>query len=165
MGQEFDWERFVELWQAYRSGQFVSLSGFAEDWRDQSSGWSAPDGWAYGMTLSVESAVFLLSSKSTSSRHDGLRHLGSSSQWSFLSRRYTASKLTVSLLWNPGRVPFSMEKVCGVESWTYSASYQPATLLGKARELAAEPAVSLFELFRWDVSQDTIRGIQDKLPE
>ncbi len=58
--QATDWEHFVELWRAYKSGQFVSINALSEDWRDQSYGWRAPEGWQYGKTLSVDDAVFRL---------------------------------------------------------------------------------------------------------
>src|SRR3989337_3033873 len=41
VGQESEWEEFLEIWRFYRSGQFVDLAGIPEDWRDQSKLWPA----------------------------------------------------------------------------------------------------------------------------
>lgn len=36
VGQESEWQEFLELWRFYQSGQFVDIAGIWEDWRDQS---------------------------------------------------------------------------------------------------------------------------------
>ena len=36
VGQETGWEHYRELWRLYRSGQFLFLGGYEEDWRDHS---------------------------------------------------------------------------------------------------------------------------------
>src|SRR5438552_1882314 len=36
VGQSYQWEHQLELWRLYRSGQFVSISGIPNEWRDES---------------------------------------------------------------------------------------------------------------------------------
>src|SRR5918999_2600983 len=58
IGQEIAWEYYLELWRFYQSGQFVHLSGMAEDWLDRSR-LSPPDqSWKPRTFLNVVGAVF-----------------------------------------------------------------------------------------------------------
>ena len=54
IGQESEWERFVEVWRIYQSGQFVDVAGMTEDWHDQSEWLPAPEKWEPGHFLGVE---------------------------------------------------------------------------------------------------------------
>ena len=58
IGQEIAWEYYLELWRFYQSGQFVHLSGMAEDWLDRSR-LSPPDqSWKPRTFLNVVGVVF-----------------------------------------------------------------------------------------------------------
>jgi len=60
IGQEPEWEQYLELWRFYQSGQFVDFMGLDEDWRDQSKLWPPPGDWKPCLFLDVEETVFQL---------------------------------------------------------------------------------------------------------
>jgi hypothetical protein len=155
-----DWEHYIELWRAYKSGQFVSVSGIWNDWQDQSRLWPAPSGWRAGTTLLVEGVVFrfveiyefaarwaqalaLKGSLSISSAIKGLQDR--------------------QIVFSPGRTPFFTPQACTVPEWAHSESYDLTMLRGQPRELAISPTISLFELFGWDAGPGRIRDIQGQL--
>jgi len=158
--QSLDWDHHVELWRAYKSGQFVSVSAFWGDWRDQSGLWPANQGWKPGATLSVEHAVFrfveIYEFAARWSRALGIRDP--------LVIECTLRELgNRALQLGPRSIGFSYARTCMEPEWSYSGTYAPTALLAQPRELAIPPGISLFELFGWDVSPEVIRGIQGKL--
>lgn len=60
VGQEHDWNHYVEAWRMYQSGQFVHLCGLQEDWRDQSRLSPAVPGWRPLAELRYRGTVFRL---------------------------------------------------------------------------------------------------------
>ena len=59
IGQEFQWEHYLELWRFYQSGQFIHIAGIRSDWRDQSDIWPpATNGWLPGSVLGIGDTVF-----------------------------------------------------------------------------------------------------------
>ena len=60
VGQETGWEHYRELWRLYRSGQFLFLGGYEEDWRDHSGLWPHPPKWEFGRLLWIQDAIFSL---------------------------------------------------------------------------------------------------------
>jgi len=158
--QTLDWAHYVELWRAYRSKQFISVSGIPDDWRGRSFLWPPPDGWTPGTTLGVEDAIFRFIEV-----------------FEFAARWVTALKIDGSvtiamevfglanrrLELGPNRMGFFTPRTAHEQSWSFSNSYSTADLLAKSRELSIPVATKLFELFGWDVSPDTIRGIQGEL--
>ena len=158
--QVLDWEHYLEIWRAYKSGQFVSICGLWDDWRDQSKLWPAPEGWRSGATLWVEDTVFRL-----------IEIFEFAARW---SRSLSVEGPLVvectlrglenrSLQLGPRRSGFSYPRICKVPAWSHSASYQSTALLAQPRELAVPPAISLFELFGWDVTPEIVRDIQGEL--
>ena len=57
IGQESEWEQYLECWRFYQSGQFVSIKGFYEDWRDNSGRRPPPSEWNPGRSLEVEDTL------------------------------------------------------------------------------------------------------------
>jgi hypothetical protein len=155
--QPFDWQHYLELWRAYRSGQFVSLCGLWNDWRDKSTFWPPDCTWKSGTLLGVEDTVFR-----------AVEIYEFAARWSTalgLTGRLTIDMKLQGLTdralgLGPNRVPFMHPHVCSVQEWTFSESYSATALLAETRSLAVPPVISLFELFGWDVSKESIRGIQ-----
>jgi hypothetical protein len=158
--QSLDWEDHVELWRAYKSGQFVSVSGLRDDWRDQSGLRPATTGWKSGATLSIEDVVFRF-----------VEIYEFAARWS----RALSTKGALVIEWTlrglenrtlqmgPRRLGFTYAQTCKVPEWSDCGSYQSTALLAQSRELSIPPAISLFELFGWDVSAEVVRGIQGDL--
>jgi hypothetical protein len=158
--QSLDWEHFVELWRAYRSGQFVSLAAIPGDWRDQSTLWPPQAGWATGTTFSVEDAVFTL----VEVYEFGARWVEAVQlQGPIVIECNLRGIQNRSLELDKRKSGFSMPKVSQVPEWTFRQVYEVPDLLAHARELATEPAIGLFELFGWDTTVALIDGIQKEL--
>ncbi len=158
--QSLDWEHHVELWRAYKSGQFVSIAALWDDWRDQSGLWPATQSWKPGATLGVEDAVFrfveIYEFAARWSRALGI-------QGSLVIECTLRGLQDRILQLGPRRTGFSHARTCKVPEWSQTGSYLSTALLAHPRELAIPPAISLFELFGWDVSAEVIRGIQGEL--
>jgi hypothetical protein len=58
VGQESEWEHFLEVWRFYQSGQFFDILGFDQDWRDHSSLWPPEEGWKPGTILYYRGTLF-----------------------------------------------------------------------------------------------------------
>ncbi len=158
--QPTEWQHALELWRAYKSGQFVSLAGFMEDWRDQSSFWPADADWEPGASLDVESTIFrfveVYEFAARWSRALGLEGpivIG-------LSLRGLKDRF---LSLSPTRRPLLPTRLCAAAEWSQSESCDSAELLTETRELAIAPALGLFELFGWDASPEIVHEIQAEL--
>ena len=158
--QTLDWQHYVELWRAYRSGQFVSMNGLWEDWREQSDFWPPPQGWRVAQALMIEDVVFRFTEiYEFASRWLHAMNVSGLAVIACTLRGLQDRQLIVG----PGRVPFIEPRMCRVPEWASEHTYAMADLFSQARELAVSPAISLFELFGWDVNPKTIRDIQSHL--
>jgi len=158
--QELDWEHFVEMWRATRSGQFVSLSAFPEDWRDQSGLWPPGPNWSPSAVLSVESTVFrFLEIYEFAARWTGALSLESSVVVSMSIHGLAHRQLQLG----PRRIGLSRPRVSTSDEWSSEARYSPAELVAQSADLAIAPAISLFELFGFDISAETVRDMQKEI--
>ena len=158
--QPTEWQHALELWRAYKSGQFLSLVGFMEDWRDQSSFWPADAGWEPGASLGVESTIFrFVEVYEFAARWS--RALGLEGRIVVeLSLRGLEDRF---LALSPTRLPLLPARLCTAAEWSQSESYDSSELFTETRKLAVAPAQSLFELFGWDASPEMVREIQAEL--
>ncbi|RZB33608.1 MAG: hypothetical protein SRB2_03874 [Desulfobacteraceae bacterium Eth-SRB2] len=158
--QKLDWQHHVEIWRAYKSGQFVSISALWVDWRDQSGLWPAPSGWSPGFTLSVEDTVFhLVEIFEFAARWGRVADMGNEMIVECKMQGLKDRTLEIGR----GRAGFGYHHTASVEEWVWKRKYPNAVLFSASRELAIEPAINLFELFEWDTSKDDIVGIQKEL--
>ncbi len=155
-----DWQHEIEVWRAFQSGQFVSLNGLSEDWRDNSEIWPAPKGWRAGQLPRGEDAIFRLA-----------EIFEFAARWSTAVAFRGPVVVDCSLRelqgrgvgLSPNRGPWQLKRTCIASQWSWSRSYDLPNLLAGTWELAIEPAMSLFELCGWDLSRDVIRSILDEL--
>jgi hypothetical protein len=157
--QGIDWEHFVEMWRAYKSGQFVAINALWDDWRDKSSFWPRQEGWQTGTSLGVEDAVYrLVEIYEFAARWTQALGIGDAIVLECAIRGLTNRRLVLS----PNR-GFRIGGTCEVPEWTYEATHSPSSLLAQARELAVAPAISLFEIFGWDARPAVIKDIQNEI--
>jgi hypothetical protein len=158
--QQLDWEQYVEIWRAYKSGQFISITAIYGDWRDQSKSWPPTPEWHHGDVLSVEDTIFRFAeifefaarwAKAVSVGEEMV--VGCSIQG--LQNRVLAL--------SPRRHGFSNGPRCSTPTWSWSKRFPTAVLFSAPRDHAIEPAIHLFELFGWDVAREVIRDIQHEL--
>lgn len=158
--QQLDWQHHIELWRAYRSGQFVSISALWFDWRDQSGLWPATPGWKPGSVLSVEDTVFrLVEVFEFVARWARAAEMGKEMIVECRMRGLQNRALELG----PGRAGFAYPKTASVQEWEWKRQYPTAVLFSGSKELAIEPTISIFELFSWDANRDNILDIQSEL--
>lgn len=158
--QQLEWQHHNEIWRAYRSGQFVSASALWGDWRDKSGLWPPERHWKPGATLGVEDAIFRF-----------VEIYEFAARWA--QRLELSEPITVectlrglegrALELSPRRGGFFREYVSRVPEWSRTSAYGLAGLVANPRDNAIPPAISLLELFGWDISQDVVRDIQHEL--
>jgi hypothetical protein len=160
--QSLDWEERVEFWRAYKSGQFISITGLPDDWCDQSNLWPVEMRPNPGAILSVENAVFrFVEIYEFAARWSRALAIQTSLVLAFTLRGLENRKLRL----NPRRrVGFLGARTSKAPDWSYSKSYPSTALLSEPRELAIPPTIVLFELFGWDVNREVVREIQGELP-
>lgn len=160
VGQESEWEAFVETWRIYQSGQFVDFAGMTEDWRDQSEWSPAPENWKPNLTLSAFDALFtvtevfeLAARLAQSEAGDDVMHIEVTP--SHLAGRELRRDDAIHYLpLMPGKYKASIEKM------PYQIDLPRMQLIAQARELALVPATELFKRFGWDPGLEVLRDMQ-----
>lgn len=161
--QEYEWDRFLEVWRFYQSGQFIHISGIKDDWLEQSRLSSVPPYWKPNAFLSIPGVVFRFTEiyeftarlaltepfanvdgyvlqvlirglKGRRLHFDDLRPMQDSNQW-----------------------------VSNTEEYRFEARHAAGELIAHPRELALNPSRVLFERFHWDPTDAVLREIQQEL--
>lgn len=161
VGQETDWEHYVELWQLYQSGQLVHVGGLVEDWLDQSQLTAPPRGWAQGGLLSVTSAVFrfteifeLAARLSETAAGGHVMHIDTS-----------ITGIEGRQLWvdESKRMPFGRDYRASADQYRLEGDFSRTHLLKEGPRSALEWAQELFRRFGWDPSILILQNMQDRL--
>lgn len=161
VGVETDWSTHVEVWRAYRSGQFVFRGGVWTDWVDQHHFPSAGDGWSPGTGFPIVSSLWSVTEF-----------------WEFAARysqtEAGAESMFVEVAFHglKGRVLFgdsserSWPRQYGpakMESFTFTRTVSRTDLISNAAKLANVCAAELFAAFGWEASVDVLESIQAEL--
>lgn len=159
VGQELEWEEYLEIWRLYQSGQFVHIFGMEEDWRDQSTVWAnaAPkpgEILGLGNALFTYTEIFEFAARlSLTDASDQTMHIA-----------ITVNGLRGRSLVDqrPGAWPLHCVPA-NLDSHPFKKDVPQAELIANAWELALEPASELFHRFEVDFSKGTLRALQAKL--
>jgi hypothetical protein len=158
IGQEPEWEEYLELWRFYQSGQFVVFRGIDEDWLDQSQ-WRNPiEGWKPGQTLSVEEVVIQFA-----------EIFEFAARLSFTDAGDDVMRLDITIAGLHGR-SLHVERsrhmrkgyIASIDELPYQIDLSRLQLLAEPRELSLTPAIELFRRFGWDPSLEVLRDIQEQ---
>jgi len=161
IGQEIDWEYHVELWRFYQSGQFVHLSGMAEDWRNQSRLAPPPEDWELGLVLGVERTVFRFTEIFEFAARLSLT--GAGEEQVHMEIVVSGLKDRALRVDPANRTPFPSSMKASIKELPYKADLPRIQLITEPRQLALKPAVEVFRRFGWDPNLDLLRDMQDKL--
>ena len=161
VGQETGWEHYRELWRLYRSGQFLFLGGYEEDWRDHSGLWPHPPKWESGRLLWIQDAIFSLTEFS---KFAG-RLAATEAAGPRMVFEIAFENLEGRVLRNDQRNvdPHVFAKRAQVNEWLWKRELTRAELAGATRELAATAAADLFARFGFEVAVEEVREAQHKL--
>jgi len=162
IGQEIEWEHYLQLWRFYQSGQFVHFSGMTEDWVKESGLLSPHYDWSPGQYLSVKSALFQYSEVFEFAARLALTEAGDEGMHievtvSGLDGRELRLEGYNRMPFVPGRYKATIQKL------PYKVDLSRVQLVTEQRELALKPAVGLFKRFGWNASLEVLRDMQDEL--
>lgn len=162
IGQESEWEIFLEIWRFYQSGQFIDVAGMHEDWYDQRR--SIPpalENWRPGLILGIGNTLFRFTEIFEFAARLAMTQAGDDS----MHIEVTVNNLAGRKLWvdSPNRTPMFHDYSASIGELPYRIELPRTELIAAPRELALKPAIELFRRFGWNPSQDILRDQQKKL--
>jgi hypothetical protein len=160
VGQESAWNHHLEVWRIWTSGQFVSTSGFASEWRDRSEWWPPDEGWSPGQTIGVMEIflrfveAYLFSSRLvlTGAGDETVRvelKLGG-----LEGRRLTMD--------DPRRIPYFHDYTSDLSDFEVSRDIHRDELVAEPTELAIQAARDVFIRFGLDISETNLQQALDE---
>jgi len=161
IGQESDWNQYKEAWRFYQSGQFIDMTGLWEDWLDESSLQSRPEGWQPGKFLGVANTIFRFTEI-----HEFAARLAATSagdQMMHIAVKISGLENRELRLEDPGRAPFMYPRKTSMKEFEFEQDITKVELLGQPRELALERLLRLFERFDWTPTVDQLRDWQSRI--
>lgn len=159
VGQEFEWEEYLEVWRLYQSGQFVHLFGMEEDWRERST-WRTDHGEKPGQVLGLGNALFQYTEIFEFAARLALTEAGGTTMHLEVAVNGLHGRSLVNE--RPGGRPVH-GRPGELDSLPFSIDISQADLVADARELALKPASDLFFRFGKDFSQEVLRAHQAAL--
>ena len=156
VGQESEWQQFLEIWRFYQSGQFVDIAGIWEDWREKYdlAGKS-------GVLLGIGDTLFRFTEIFEFAARLALTEVGDEVMYIEI----TINGLAGRKLWDDshdsGRVYKQYE--ASLQELPFRQELPRDELVAQPRELALRPAIELFARFGWTADAAALRDIQKKL--
>lgn len=156
-----DWDFHREVWKAQRSGQFVYIGGFWNDWRDRSTNWPAEPGWRWDEFLQVADVVFRF-----------VEALEFAARYSMTEAGADPVRVRIRLhnlsgrrlhLYTPGKAPLIRRYEASLSEFVWHKAIPRAELVAQTRELALEGPSELFERCGWTPGPSILRSVQDEL--
>ncbi len=150
VGQEFEWDMYLEIWRFYQSGQFVHISGMPSDWRDQSGLSPVDQNWKPSAWLGIGDTLFTFQEVFELAARLALTAAGDEQ----MRVEVTASGLEgrALLVDSHRRLPMFREHRASIHELPYKIDIGQADLVADPREFALKAAVELFRRFNWEPS-------------
>lgn len=162
VGQEFEWQHYLEIWRFYQSGQFVHVSGMFDDWRDQSELWNRPlpANWQPGADMPFTNTVWRFTEI-----FEFASRLAASDAYSAVDRvqvEIVLSRLQGRRLYvdAPRKTPFLNNYQATLNELPFSAEYNREDLIAESRKLALPPASELFQRFGYNPPLAMVEEVQ-----
>ncbi|MGO9463925.1 MAG: hypothetical protein ACLQVF_07200 [Isosphaeraceae bacterium] len=160
VGQETNWELYVEVWRLFLSGQFIHFFAIADDWRDQSGLWPASDDWAPGRYLHIMDSVCQLTEIFEFAARLALTPAGAS----LMRVEIAVGKLRGRRLVVGDRGgPIETSHETAAADWRHVWQGALTDLIAQPRELAMLAAQDLFACFGEKMSLEILRVAQENL--
>ena len=162
IGQGDEWDRHLELWRFYQSGQFVDFAGITDDWRNQSKVWPAPADWKHGALLEIGDALFTFTEIFEFAARLALTEAGSEQMHIEVGVAGLQNReLWVDdVHWWP---PFPSGRKASLKELPYKVDLSRTQLITEPRDLALKPTIELFRHFGWEPSLGLLRDMQQGL--
>ena len=160
VGQESEWQCYLEVWRLYKSGQFVDMSGIASDWLDHASWRQPPEGWKPGTHLGILDTIYLFSEVFEFAARLALTEAGDDLMHIEVTLRGLRGRFLE--MDDPRRWPVYHQQAASIDELPYLHDVQRADLVARPNELAVAPTLEVFRRFGWDPTEDLIRDMQTK---
>lgn len=160
IGQEYHWRQYLEVWRFYQSGQFVSIKGVYDDWRDESNLWPPPDGWKPCQFMEIEDTLL---------RFNEIFEFAARLAFTKAGDEYMRLKISVHNLKGRG-LELDMQRkgssylrtlTASTNELSYEVDLPAVKLVASPGELALKPAIELFQRFGWNPGAGMLRDIRD----
>ena len=161
IGQESEWDEYLELWRFYQSGQFVNFKGLYEDWRDNSTRRQPPPNWAPGQYLEVEDTLLQFTEIFEFAARLAFTQAGDARMCLDLCVHNLAGRGLKLDRQRKGSSYFST-LTASVKEMPYKVELPAVKLVANPAELALRPAAELFQRFGWDPGIAMLRDIRDE---
>ncbi len=161
VGQESEWQEYLEIWRIYQSGQFIDLSGMPEDWRDQSTLWPPDENWKLGSMLGIGNALFTFTEVFEFAARLALTEAGDE----IMHIEVTVSGLKGRRLIgdHPSRLHVRRLYEASLQEFPFATELPRGQLIAQPRSLALKAATELFARFNWKPSEQLLQELQKEL--
>jgi hypothetical protein len=161
VGVETDWSNHVEIWRAFRSGQFVFRGGIWTDWLDQHHFGSSGQEWKPGEGMPIVSALW----SATEFWEFAARYSQTEAGDDQMYIEVSFSKLRGRVLFgdHEQRAWFRNYGPARMDSFTFAREISRAELISDARRLAVTCAADLFAVFGYEPNLELLVSIQSEL--
>jgi hypothetical protein len=157
VGQVSAWNHHLEVWRIWASGQFVSISGFASEWRDRSEFWPPDANWEPGANFGILEVslryveVFRFASRLS------LTKAGDETMRIVLKTSGLEGRRLI--MDDPGRFLGPIPYVASIAEFPYSVVIAREDLLADPESHAITAAQQLFLRFGLDMSEESLRSV------
>lgn len=153
VGFEHRWDRYIEVWRLYQSGQFIDYRCIPNDWSSERIE-AAPNVLYVGDVVNSYSEIFEFAARLASSSV-GAPSIHIEVTLHGLQRKVLA-------FGDPIR-EFGRDHRASIDEYPLAWDISTPKLSSQVRELALIASQQLFQQFDWDAAPEILRGYQDKL--
>jgi hypothetical protein len=156
IGQESEWNHHLEVWRIWTSGQFISISGFASEWRDRSDFWPPDAHWEHGATIGVmEVLLRYVEAFRFAARLSVTKAGDEEMRISVTTSPLEGRQLVMD---DPSRFMSPGRHQASIMEFPYSVQVEREQLLADPEAFAIAAAQALFLRFDWSISDEVLQG-------
>jgi hypothetical protein len=156
VGQDSAWNHHLEVWRLWTSGQFISISGFASEWRDRSEWWPADDNWSSGTQIGVFEVFLRFVEAYQFSSRLVLSNAGDEAM--HIELKIDGLEGRTLVMDDPQRIPYLVNMKSELSSFKDVREIRRSDLVAEPTEFAIQAARELFLRFGLDMSEGDLRA-------
>jgi len=160
IGQEKDWNHFLEMWKFYQSGQFYHIFGMVQDWRDESSLWPEEDDWRPGRIVDPRDAVAYFTEIFEFAARLAMSKAGDNAMQIEIDLRNIEGRV---LPYIQDHADFIQPCQTSAREFVYRRDLTRTELVTDTKSLARQAARELFLRFGWEPSEEVLRVLQETI--
>ena len=164
IGQEIEWNQYLEHWRFFQSGQFYHISGLDYDWYDQSELLTNQKYPTHSSVFGVSDTIY----RATEIYEIASRLSQSTAESDSMYIKIIVANLKNRRIWmdDPRRMPFLpiRDRSTSMDSFPHISSHSSIELLSNSRKIALDLSKKLFQRFGWNPKIQQLREIQGEFP-